>query len=135
MVASIVNAVGESKYWKSSAIIVLWDDWGGYYDHVAPPFYDGPRAAWVFGFRLIIISPYVKPHVEHYACETASVLNSIEANWNLTSLGQEENGRAASLGNAFDFGQKPRSFQKIQSKYSQWYFVHQKPSGLAPDSD
>ena len=35
-VASIVNAVGQSKYWKSSAIIILWDDWGGFYDHESP---------------------------------------------------------------------------------------------------
>ncbi len=39
-VASIVNKIGKSKYWKSSAIIVVWDDWGGYYDHVPPPLYD-----------------------------------------------------------------------------------------------
>ena len=37
-VTSVVNAIGESKYWKSSAIVVLWDDWGGFYDHVPPPF-------------------------------------------------------------------------------------------------
>jgi len=132
-VASVVNAIGESKYWKSSAIVVLWDDWGGYYDHVAPPFYDHQGG---LGLRLplIIISPYVQPHVEHTQYETASVLTFIEANWNLKSLGQED-GRAASIGNAFNFSQKPRSFQKIQSKYSQSFFLHQKPSGLPPDSD
>jgi phospholipase C len=36
-VASVVNAIGESSYWKSTAIVVLWDDWGGMYDHVKPP--------------------------------------------------------------------------------------------------
>ena len=35
-VASIVNAIGQSDYWNSSRIVVLWDDWGGFYDHVAP---------------------------------------------------------------------------------------------------
>ncbi|MFY9738613.1 MAG: alkaline phosphatase family protein [Candidatus Cybelea sp.] len=34
--ASVVNAVGESSYWQSTAIIVLWDDWGGWYDNAAP---------------------------------------------------------------------------------------------------
>ena len=57
-VASVVNAVGESKFWNSTAICVVWDDWGGFYDHVAPPYadYDG------LGFRvpLIVISPYAK---------------------------------------------------------------------------
>ena len=57
-VAAIVNTVGKSKFWNSTAIFVQWDDWGGYYDHVAPPFqdYDGN------GFRvpLLVISPYAK---------------------------------------------------------------------------
>ncbi len=57
-VAALVNAVGESKFWDSTAIFVQWDDWGGLYDHVPPPFrdYDG------VGFRvpLIVISPYAK---------------------------------------------------------------------------
>jgi phospholipase C len=35
-VASIVNAIGNSPYWSNTAIIVTWDDWGGWYDHVAP---------------------------------------------------------------------------------------------------
>jgi phospholipase C len=56
-VSSVVNAVGESTYWNSTAIVVLWDDWGGFYDPVAPPKRDkqgGP------GFRVaaIVISPY-----------------------------------------------------------------------------
>ncbi len=41
-VASLVNAVGESKFWDSTAIFVQWDDWGGHYDHVPPP-YQGLR--------------------------------------------------------------------------------------------
>jgi phospholipase C len=35
--ASIVNAVGHSKYWNSTVNFVTWDDWGGWYDHVLPP--------------------------------------------------------------------------------------------------
>ncbi|HYL27364.1 MAG TPA: alkaline phosphatase family protein, partial [Candidatus Nitrosotalea sp.] len=57
-VSSIVNAVGESKFWDSTAVFVQWDDWGGMYDPVRPPFkgYDG------LGFRvpLIVISAYAK---------------------------------------------------------------------------
>ena len=57
-VASVVNAVGESRYWKNTAIIIVWDDWGGFYDPVKPPPLDqqgGP------GFRVpaIVVSPYV----------------------------------------------------------------------------
>jgi len=131
-VASVVNAVGKSKDWKSSAVIVLWDDWGGYFDHVPPPFYDGQGG---LGFRipLLIISPYVQAHVEHTQYETTSILRFIEDNWDLGTLGKLDQ-RATSIGNAFDFTMKPRKFVVIPSKYPLSYFQHQKPSGLLPDS-
>ncbi len=132
-VTSVVNAIGESKYWKSSAIVVLWDDWGGFYDHVPPPFYDD-QGGLGFRFPMIIISPYVKPHVEHTQYETTSVLKFIEKNWNLRSLGQEDQ-RATSIGNAFDFNQSPRRFKVISAKYSRAFFLQQKPSGLPPDTE
>ena len=50
-VSSVVNAVGESKFWKTTVVFVQWDDWGGLYDHVPPPYkgYDG------LGFRVPLI--------------------------------------------------------------------------------
>jgi phospholipase C len=132
-VASIVNAIGKSKYWNSSAIVILWDDWGGFYDHVPPPFYD-TQGGLGFRFPMLIVSPYVQAHVEHTQYETASVLRFIENNWNLSTLGQED-ARATGIGNAFDFNQAPRPFQVIPSKYPQSFFLHQKPSGLAPDTE
>ena len=89
-VASIVNAVGKSPYWDSTAVVILWDDWGGFYDHVAPPeprdWQGGP------GFRvpMLIVSPYVKPHVEHTEYEFGSVLRFIEDNWSLGTLGKND---------------------------------------------
>lgn len=132
-VASIVNAVGESRYWQSSAIVVLWDDWGGFFDHVPPPSYDVQGG---LGFRipLIIISPYVKAHVEHTQYETASVVKFIEENWGLASLHQEDQ-RATSIGTAFDFRQKPRPFKKIPAEEPKEFFLHQTPSGLPPDTE
>jgi phospholipase C len=132
-VASIVNSIGQSKYWKSSAIVVIWDDTGGFYDHVPPPLYDDQGG---LGFRLpmIIISPYVNAHVEHTQYETTSVLKFIETTWKLGNLGQEDK-RATSIGNAFDFTQTPRPFQVIPSKYSRSYFVNQKPSDIPPDTN
>ncbi len=132
-VASIVNAIGQSKYWKTSAIVVLWDDWGGFYDHVPPPFYDDQGG---LGFRIpvMIISPYVQPHVDHTQYETASVLKFIEVNWNLPSMGQEDQ-RAAPMTDAFDFSQTPRPYQVIPAKYPLSFFLHQKPSGIPPDSE
>ena len=43
-VTAIVNAVGQSAYWRSSAIIVVWDDWGGWYDHVKPVVRKKPKS-------------------------------------------------------------------------------------------
>src|SRR6202011_2275552 len=57
-VGSIVNAVGKSPFWDSTAIFIVWDDWGGWYDHVSPPQLDSLG----FGIRvpLIVVSPYAK---------------------------------------------------------------------------
>lgn len=56
--ASVVNAVRKSPAWERSAIFVIWDDWGGFYDHVRPPRSGGER----LGFRVpaLLISPLVK---------------------------------------------------------------------------
>ena len=57
-VASVVNAVGEGPDWSSTAIIVLWDDWGGWYDNASPKQLDYRG----LGIRVpcLIISPYAK---------------------------------------------------------------------------
>jgi len=134
-VASIVNAVGKSAYWNSTAVVVLWDDWGGLYDHVAPPeprdWEGGP------GFRvpMLIVSPYVKPHVDHTVYYFGSILHFIENNWNLGTLGRND-AHSTSIGNAFDFTMAPRTFKPIaSSKCSTSYFLHQVPSGIPPDTE
>ena len=57
-VTRVINAVMRSPDWKSSAIFLTWDDWGGFYDHVYPPHVDSLG----YGFRVpaIVISPYAK---------------------------------------------------------------------------
>ena len=47
-VATVVNAIGRSSYWNDTAVVVIWDDWGGWYDHVRPPQLD----AMGLGFRV-----------------------------------------------------------------------------------
>jgi len=83
---------------------------------------------------MIIISPYVQAHVEHKQYETASVLRFIEDNWGLKTLGQEDT-RATGIENAFNFSQTPRPFQTIPADYSRSFFLHQKPSGIPPDTE
>ncbi len=133
-IASVVNAIGGSKYWKSSAIVILWDDSGGFYDHEPPAFYDNQGG---LGFRIpmLIVSPYVQAHVEHTQYESASVLKFIQDNWGLGSLPATPDARAASIGNAFNFSQSPRAFKKIQSRYSESFFLRQVPSGLPVDTE
>jgi phospholipase C len=138
-VANVVNQIGESQYWKSSAIVVLWDDWGGFYDHVSPPCLYKSQCRdnqGGLGFRvpMIIVSPYVKAHVEHTQYEFGSILKYIENNWDLGSLGTTDQ-RATSIGNVFNYNQKPRKFKAIPQALPLSFFLHQKPSGEPPDTE
>lgn len=138
-VASIVNAVGESSYWDSTAIIVVWDDWGGEYDHVAPP----QLGEGGLGFRvpMLLISPYAKEtsagqpgYVSHTQYEFGSILKFVEDNWELPRLGTSDV-RASSIVDCFNFNQAPRSFTAIPTKYSKTFFLHQKPSNIPLDDE
>jgi phospholipase C len=132
-VAAVVNAIGTSKYWSTSAIVVVWDDWGGFYDNAAPPQLDYRG----LGIRVpcLIISPYAKRgYVSHVQYEYGSILRFIEEVQGLpagsigpTSLGYTD-ARAAGLDDAFDFNQTPRAFSKIPAKYSETDFTHEPPS-------
>ena len=140
-VANVVNQIGESKYWNSTAIIVVWDDWGGFYDHVAPPCLKRSRCRdnqGGLGFRvpMIIVSPYVTAHVEHTQYEFGSILKYIEENWGLPvgGLGTTDK-RAASIGNVFNYHQKPRKFKEIPARLPLSFFLHQKPSAEPPDTE
>jgi phospholipase C len=138
-VAAVVNAIGSSSYWPNSAIVVVWDDWGGFYDNAAPPQLDYRG----LGIRVpcLIISPYAKRgYVSHVQYEYGSILHFIEeveglpaGSVGLTSLGYTD-ARAASLDDAFDFNQKPRSFSKIPAKYSPTDFLREPQSHTPLDT-
>ncbi len=132
-IASVVNAIGESSYWDSTAIVVVWDDWGGFYDPVRPPKLDDQGGP---GFRVgaIVISPYVpQGEISNTVYEFGSIVRFIEDTWNLGHLGTTDE-TARSIADMFDFSQSPRSFTKITSSYSRAYFLRQKPSGLPVDT-
>jgi phospholipase C len=131
-IASVVNAIGKSRYWNSTAIIILWDDWGGFYDNIAPPQLDFEG----LGFRVpaVIVSPYArKGYVDHTQYEFGSILKFIEDNWDLGRLGTTDV-RANNILGAFDFTQRPRRFVRVPAKYSQAYFERQLPSRLPVDT-
>ena len=123
------NGIGQSPAWNSTAIIVVWDDWGGFYDPVAPPKLDNQGGP---GFRvaMIVASPYVPANeISHTMYGFGSIIRYIEDNWNLGSLGTTD-ATSTSIANMFDYSQKPRKFKIIPAKYSREFFLHQKPSGL-----
>ena len=138
-VSSIVNAIGESTYWNSTAIVVVWDDWGGWYDNAPPPQLDyGVSAS---ACRASIISPYAKhEYVDHTQYEFGSILRFIEEVNGLPagSIGPVKDGytdgRATGLSGAFDFTKPPRKFSAIPSKYPRSYFLQEPPSNEPVDT-
>jgi phospholipase C len=133
-VTSIVNALGQSSYWDSTAVIVVWDDWGGFYDPVAPTNLDtqgGP------GFRvgMIVASPYVPQNeISHTVYGFGSIIKFIEQTWGLPSLGTTDQ-TSTSISDIFNYDRKPRKFKTIPAKYSRSFFMHQKPSNLPVDTE
>src|SRR6476659_9764103 len=76
-VTRIVNASMRSPDWNSTAIFLSWDDWGGFYDHVAPPTVNGQG----LGFRVpgLVISPFARRgYIDHQVLSTDSYLRFIE---------------------------------------------------------
>jgi phospholipase C len=135
-VTSVVNAIGESKYWNSTAIVILWDDWGGFYDHVNPPQLDYSG----LGFRvpMIVVSPYAKKgYVAHTRYEFGSVLKFIESNFGLPSLGTSDR-RANNITDAFDFSHKPRKFvpiEPIKKNEDARFFLQRRPDTGPVDTE
>jgi len=104
-VVNEVNDIMRSPYWSSSAIIVTWDDYGGWYDNLSPPQVD----QYGYGFRVpaILISPYAKQdYVDNTVTEDASSLKLIETVFHLPTLGTRDV-KADNLLEAFYFNQSP----------------------------
>jgi phospholipase C len=100
-----LDAVMRGTDWSSTAVVLTWDDFGGFYDHVPPPHLDlyglGPRVP------AIVVSPWARPgFVDHATLEFSSVLKLIEDLHGLKPLTERDAG-AADLLEAFDFTQKP----------------------------
>ena len=82
---SFVKAVQASQAWNSTAIFVLWDEGGGFYDHVPPPQVDSQG----LGIRvpMMVISPLAKQGIVfHGLADHTSILKFIQWNWNLAPL-------------------------------------------------
>jgi phospholipase C len=131
-VASIVNAIGQSQYWDNTVIIITWDDWGGWYDHVPPTIIN----SYEYGFRvpLIVVSPFARQgYVSHVTHDFGSILHFIEEVYRLPSLGYAD-ALADDLSDCFDF-HRHNLFKKIQAPHDAKYFLNDKSTPEDPDND
>ena len=99
-VTDLVDTIMNSQYWKNTAIIITWDDYGGFYDHVAPPQID----QYGLGFRMptLVISPFSRVGIDHHRYSFESMLKLIEQTFNLSSLTSRD-AQANSLAGSLNF--------------------------------
>lgn len=110
-VSSLIHALMQSDAWESSALLVSYDDWGGWYDHVPPPQID----PFGYGFRVpaFLVSAYAREgHIDSTVMDFSSNLRFIEENWGLAPIA-ERDVAANTFMLAFDFDKPPRPPQFI----------------------
>ncbi|MGA2502736.1 MAG: alkaline phosphatase family protein [Anaerolineales bacterium] len=115
-VKNLVQELMRSSVWNSSAFMVLYDDWGGWYDHVVPPQVD----AYGYGLRVpaLLVSPFAKAgYIDNTQLDFTSVLKFIEDNWKVASLSTRDAAANNFLG-AFNFSQAPRQAVFLSSTWA-----------------
>lgn len=111
----LLEALMLSSQWESSAYVLMWDEWGGFADHVAPPQVDRDG----YGVRVpaLIVSPFAKKgFIDSTLYDHTSVLATIEDWWDLEPLATRD-ANANTLANAFDFTQDPRPALILSTEY------------------
>jgi phospholipase C len=146
-VASIVNTLGNNPrctngeiYWKNTAIILTWDDWGGWYDHELPTILPLPQGDYQNGFRvpLIFVSAYTQPGlIDNQRHDFGSVLRFIEHNFGITegALNFADARAATDLTSFYHLNRLPRHFVTITAPKGAEYFIHDKTPLTDPDDD
>jgi phospholipase C len=146
-VASIVNAVGNNPkcadgetYWDNTAIIITWDDWGGWYDHEPPTILAGAQGDYQYGFRvpLIVVSAYTPAgYVNNQRLDFGTILRFLEHNVGITegSLDFADARANTDLTLFFNLNEVPRVFATIPATLDANYFIHDKTPPTDPDND
>jgi phospholipase C len=98
--ADLVNRIMHMPDWKHTAIVLTWDEWGGFYDHVAPPTPD--RFGMGVRVPMLVISPWAKRGIDHTTYDFTSVLKFIGEDFRLPLLSDRER-KANSIRAAFQF--------------------------------
>ena len=142
-VASVVNAVGNNPkcrdgetYWDNTAILITWDDWGGWYDHEPPTFLASPQGDYQYGFRvpLLVVSAYTSvAYVDNNRYDFGSILRFIEQNFGIQqgALNFADARATTNLTSFFNLTLPPRVFTTIPAALDANYFLND----LTPPSD
>jgi phospholipase C len=152
-VANVVNAVSSSPcvdlvngqrvpYWEDTAIVVTWDDWGGFYDHVLPPFLSAPNQGqgdYQLGFRvpLLFISAYTGPMIDSVnQYDFGSILRFAEGNFGMQqgALGFADQRASTDLRAFYDFRKPARKFV-IPTNVPASFYLHDTRPWEPVDSD
>ena len=113
----IYDAVRGSRAWRSSVLVITFDEWGGFFDHVPPPRApDVSPELRLRGFRVptLVISPFARRRfVSHRVFDHTSILRMIEWRWRLRPLSVRD-ARANNLATVLDFGRRDLRAPKYQ---------------------
>jgi len=146
-VASIVNAIGNSStcdnhsgYWLDTAILITWDDWGGWYDHVSPSFLAQPEGDYQYGFRvpLLFVSAYTPTgYINNDRHDFGSILRFVEHNFGIAegALNFADSRATNDLTGFYDLTRSPRTFVTISAPKTAEFFLHDKRKATDPDDD
>jgi phospholipase C len=147
-VASIVNALGNSpcvnpdgsSYWDTTAVLITWDDWGGWYDHVPPAILPFPQGGYQLGFRvpLVFVSAYTPAaYIDNQNYDFGSVLRFIENNFNLGEgvLGFADSRASTDFSAFYNLNMSPRPFRTIPTMKTGIDFINDKTPPTDPDDD
>ena len=116
----VVNAVLHSPQWPTTALFLLWDEWGGFYDHVEPPvverWKDGTPIRYGHRVPCVVISPFARAaYVSHEMYSHVSLLRFAETVFGLKPL-TERDARANDMLDCFDFDQPPLPPLSLESR-------------------
>lgn len=125
-VGTIVNAIGNSpckngngtSYWDSTAILLTWDDWGGFYDHEPPTFLPYPQGGYQYGFRVpfLFVSAYTpQGYINDYRRDFGTIIRFVENNFGIAegTLTFADSRSGGNLADFYNLSAVPRSFRSI----------------------